>query len=102
MHSHYLVSHLEITMSYSVKLVSASRRSNSTSVADEKSEDSFLKWFLLLIPVTTFSLGTWQVLSILLTSGMKANPSSMLCVNMGDLSLGETQAVEAEADRRAS
>ncbi|XP_037548208.1 surfeit locus protein 1 [Nematolebias whitei] len=35
--------------------------SNSAAAKAEKTEDSFLKWFLLLIPVTTFSLGTWQV-----------------------------------------
>ncbi|XP_062845048.1 surfeit locus protein 1 [Trichomycterus rosablanca] len=44
-----------------VKLVKVSRQSKSTAVEAETSEDSFLKWFLLLIPVTTFGLGTWQV-----------------------------------------
>lgn len=33
----------------------------SSTTAAEKGEDSFLKWFLLLIPVTTFGLGSWQV-----------------------------------------
>ncbi|XP_060769367.1 surfeit locus protein 1 [Neoarius graeffei] len=33
----------------------------STVVQEEQSEDSILKWFLLLIPLTTFGLGTWQV-----------------------------------------
>ncbi|XP_068105103.1 surfeit locus protein 1 [Hyperolius riggenbachi] len=33
----------------------------ASSVSQESSEDQFLKWFLLLIPVATFSLGTWQV-----------------------------------------
>lgn len=38
------------------------RLSSSTAAkAAEKGEDSFLKWFLLLIPATTFGLGTWQV-----------------------------------------
>ncbi|XP_063336666.1 surfeit locus protein 1 [Pelmatolapia mariae] len=38
------------------------RQSSSTAAkAAEKGEDSFLKWFLLLIPATTFGLGTWQV-----------------------------------------
>lgn len=41
-------------------------RSHSSSVvgsqnAAESQEDTLLKWFLLLIPVTTFGLGTWQV-----------------------------------------
>lgn len=29
--------------------------------AEKSSEDTVLKWFLLLIPVTAFGLGTWQV-----------------------------------------
>ncbi|PIO37836.1 hypothetical protein AB205_0103900, partial [Aquarana catesbeiana] len=33
----------------------------TSSASTESSEDQFLKWFLLLIPVATFSLGTWQV-----------------------------------------
>lgn len=33
----------------------------STAAKTEKGEDSLLKWFLLLIPATTFGLGTWQV-----------------------------------------
>ncbi|KAI2664632.1 hypothetical protein H4Q32_002884 [Labeo rohita] len=37
------------------------QRSSSTVAETEKGEDSFLKWFLLLIPATTFCLGTWQV-----------------------------------------
>ncbi|XP_028918586.1 surfeit locus protein 1 isoform X1 [Ornithorhynchus anatinus] len=38
------------------------RRRGSTAVpASESEEDFFLRWFLLLIPVTTFGLGTWQV-----------------------------------------
>lgn len=42
------------------KLITFGRQSSST--AAEKGEDSFLKWFLLLIPATTFGLGTWQVI----------------------------------------
>ncbi|TMS08680.1 Surfeit locus protein 1 [Larimichthys crocea] len=37
------------------------RQSSSAAAGAEKGEDSFLKWFLLLIPATTFGLGTWQV-----------------------------------------
>uniref|UniRef100_M3ZUF0 SURF1-like protein n=1 Tax=Xiphophorus maculatus TaxID=8083 RepID=M3ZUF0_XIPMA len=37
------------------------RKCSSTAANAEKSEDAFLKWFLLLIPATTFGLGTWQV-----------------------------------------
>ncbi|XP_069097904.1 surfeit locus protein 1 [Pleurodeles waltl] len=41
-------------------------RGRSSSVAGaqkaaESQEDTLLKWFLLLIPATTFGLGTWQV-----------------------------------------
>ncbi|XP_055009330.1 surfeit locus protein 1 isoform X3 [Boleophthalmus pectinirostris] len=32
-----------------------------SSAAAEAEKDSFFKWFLLLIPVSTFGLGTWQV-----------------------------------------
>lgn len=37
------------------------RQLSSTAARAEKGEDSFLKWVLLLIPATTFGLGTWQV-----------------------------------------
>ncbi|XP_035245924.1 surfeit locus protein 1 isoform X1 [Anguilla anguilla] len=37
------------------------RQSGSTASGAEKGEDTVLKWFLLLIPVSTFGLGTWQV-----------------------------------------
>ncbi|CAM4541638.1 hypothetical protein PO909_025948 [Leuciscus waleckii] len=37
------------------------KRSSSTVAGTEKGEDSFLKWLLLLIPATTFGLGTWQL-----------------------------------------
>ncbi|XP_053735990.1 surfeit locus protein 1 isoform X1 [Synchiropus splendidus] len=33
----------------------------SSAAAKAESGDTFLKWFLLLIPATTFGLGTWQV-----------------------------------------
>ncbi|KAL6085455.1 hypothetical protein STEG23_004657 [Scotinomys teguina] len=37
-------------------------RSSTAEAASAKAEDdSFLQWFLLLIPVTAFGLGTWQV-----------------------------------------
>ncbi|XP_077335251.1 surfeit locus protein 1-like [Lithobates pipiens] len=38
-----------------------SHRLCTSSASTESSEDQLLKWFLLLIPVATFSLGTWQV-----------------------------------------
>ncbi|XP_078282540.1 LOW QUALITY PROTEIN: surfeit locus protein 1 [Rhinoraja longicauda] len=34
---------------------------SSTATVAEGTDDSFLKWTLLLIPVATFGLGTWQV-----------------------------------------
>ncbi|XP_053551896.1 surfeit locus protein 1 isoform X2 [Bombina bombina] len=37
------------------------RSVSSLAAAEESSEDAALKWILLLIPVATFSLGTWQV-----------------------------------------
>lgn len=43
------------------KLVNTGRLCSSTAAGAEKGEDSFFKWFLMLIPVTTFGLGTWQV-----------------------------------------
>ncbi|KAM6902228.1 surfeit locus protein 1 [Xenentodon cancila] len=43
------------------KFINLGRLSRSAAAEAEKSEDSFLKWFLLLIPATTFGLGTWQV-----------------------------------------
>ncbi|KAM4696991.1 surfeit locus protein 1 [Rhinophrynus dorsalis] len=39
----------------------SSRSFSSSATASETSEDTVLKWILLLIPVATFSLGTWQV-----------------------------------------
>ncbi|KAG9281783.1 surfeit locus protein 1 [Astyanax mexicanus] len=44
-----------------VKPVNVSRQTSVDAAQAEKSEDSLLKWLLLLIPVTTFGLGTWQV-----------------------------------------
>ncbi|XP_036385299.1 surfeit locus protein 1 [Megalops cyprinoides] len=44
-----------------VRYVLPSRQSSTATAGAEKGEDSFLKWLLLLIPVTTFGLGTWQV-----------------------------------------
>ncbi|XP_029371154.1 surfeit locus protein 1 [Echeneis naucrates] len=43
------------------RFINLGRQSSSTAVGAEKGEDSFIKWFLLLIPATTFGLGTWQV-----------------------------------------
>ncbi|XP_029467011.1 surfeit locus protein 1 isoform X2 [Rhinatrema bivittatum] len=37
------------------------RLSSSSAAAAESEQDTALKWFLLLIPLTTFGLGTWQV-----------------------------------------
>uniref|UniRef100_W5M8Y9 SURF1-like protein n=1 Tax=Lepisosteus oculatus TaxID=7918 RepID=W5M8Y9_LEPOC len=36
-------------------------QSSPTAAETEKGNDTLLKWFLLLIPATTFGLGTWQV-----------------------------------------
>ncbi|KAK2816391.1 hypothetical protein Q7C36_022662 [Tachysurus vachellii] len=44
-----------------VKIALKRQQFKSTVVQEERSEDSILKWFLLLIPITTFGLGTWQV-----------------------------------------
>ncbi|XP_026152978.1 surfeit locus protein 1 [Mastacembelus armatus] len=43
------------------KFIHFQRQSSSTAEKAEKGEETFLKWFLLLIPATTFGLGTWQV-----------------------------------------
>ncbi|XP_008299449.1 surfeit locus protein 1 [Stegastes partitus] len=43
------------------RFINLSRLSSTTAAKADKGEDSFLKWFLLLIPATTFGLGTWQV-----------------------------------------
>lgn len=44
------------------RILHTARYSSSTAATSEKGEDSFLKWFLLLIPASTFGLGTWQVM----------------------------------------
>ncbi|XP_037608385.1 surfeit locus protein 1 [Sebastes umbrosus] len=43
------------------RVITFGRQSSSTAAGAERGEDSFLKWLLLLIPATTFGLGTWQV-----------------------------------------
>ncbi|KAM8827804.1 surfeit locus protein 1 [Spinachia spinachia] len=43
------------------KFLTFGRLSSSTAARGEEGEESLFKWFLLLIPVTTFGLGTWQV-----------------------------------------
>ncbi|XP_031305402.2 surfeit locus protein 1 isoform X1 [Camelus dromedarius] len=40
---------------------SRSGSSSAEATATKTEDDSFLQWFLLLIPVTAFGLGTWQV-----------------------------------------
>lgn len=57
----FLVPRLTILKRADGKLVSQARQSSSTTASEAKAEDSFLKWFLLLIPISTFGLGTWQV-----------------------------------------
>ncbi|XP_048448279.1 surfeit locus protein 1-like, partial [Rhincodon typus] len=46
------------------KLAGVAKRRNgvniSTTTVATGTDDSLLKWTLLLIPVTTFGLGTWQ------------------------------------------
>ncbi|XP_058674149.1 surfeit locus protein 1 [Ammospiza caudacuta] len=37
------------------------RPQSSTAAAGKSGEDALLKWGLLLVPLTTFGLGTWQV-----------------------------------------
>ncbi|KAF7688715.1 surfeit locus protein 1 [Silurus meridionalis] len=44
-----------------VKFATKHQQFKSTVVQKEQSEDSIIKWILLLIPITTFGLGTWQV-----------------------------------------
>lgn len=43
------------------KFLPFGRLSSSTAASGAKGEESLFKWLLLLIPVTTFGLGTWQV-----------------------------------------
>ncbi|KAI3362177.1 hypothetical protein L3Q82_012497, partial [Scortum barcoo] len=56
-----LLSRLPLFKRADDRFVTFRRQSSSTAAGAEKGEDSFLKWFLLLIPATTFGLGTWQV-----------------------------------------
>ncbi|XP_047425819.1 surfeit locus protein 1 [Mugil cephalus] len=56
-----ILSRLPIFKRADGKSINAGRQFISTAAKEEKGEDSFLKWFLLLIPATTFGLGTWQV-----------------------------------------
>ncbi|XP_022622175.1 surfeit locus protein 1 [Seriola dumerili] len=57
----FLLSRVPLFRRADGRFVNFGRKSSSTAVGAEKGEDSFLKWFLLLIPATTFGLGTWQV-----------------------------------------
>jgi len=43
------------------KFFSFGRQSSTSAASSQKEDDSFLKWLLLLIPATTFGLGTWQL-----------------------------------------
>ncbi|KAK5901254.1 hypothetical protein CgunFtcFv8_026145 [Champsocephalus gunnari] len=43
------------------RLITFGRQSSSTVAEAQRGEDSLLKLLLLLIPATTFGLGTWQV-----------------------------------------
>nr|XP_046230614.1 surfeit locus protein 1 [Scatophagus argus] len=56
-----LLSRLPLCKRADGRLVPFGRASSSTAAEAEKGQDSFLKWFLLLIPATAFGLGTWQV-----------------------------------------
>nr|XP_019937570.1 PREDICTED: surfeit locus protein 1 [Paralichthys olivaceus] len=56
-----LLSRLPLFKRADGRLINLVRQSSSSTVKAEHGEDSFLKWFLLLIPATTFGLGTWQV-----------------------------------------
>lgn len=53
---------------FTVKFACKRQQFESTVVREEQSEGSILKWILLLIPFTTFGLGTWQVRPSPLTS----------------------------------
>nr|XP_020475176.1 surfeit locus protein 1 [Monopterus albus] len=57
----FLLSRLPVFKLAHGRFINLQRQSSSTVAEAEKGEDSFLKWFLLLIPATTFGLGTWQV-----------------------------------------
>lgn len=79
------------------------RQLSSTAASAQKGEDSFLKWFLLLIPATTFGLGTWQVARPLYPVQIWKHDCSLLLSHGFDFYLheGETPAVEDEPDQRA-
>ncbi|KAM6985900.1 surfeit locus protein 1 [Aplochiton taeniatus] len=57
----FLVPRLPLFKRADGKCVTLGRQSSSTATSADKAEDSFLKWLLLLIPISTFGLGTWQV-----------------------------------------
>ncbi|XP_018517948.1 surfeit locus protein 1 [Lates calcarifer] len=57
----FLLSRLPLFKRADGGFINLARQNSSTAVKAEKGEDTFLKWFLLLIPATTFGLGTWQV-----------------------------------------
>lgn len=57
----FLLSRLHLFKHAQARFINVGRQSSSTVAGAQKGEDSFLKWFLLLIPATTFGLGTWQV-----------------------------------------
>ncbi|XP_030005881.1 surfeit locus protein 1 [Sphaeramia orbicularis] len=57
----FLLSRLPLFKHAQGRFINFGRQSSSTVTGAQKGEDSFLKWFLLLIPATTFGLGTWQV-----------------------------------------
>lgn len=79
------------------------RQLSSTAASAEKGEDSFLKWFLLLIPATTFGLGTWQVAHPLCPAQLLKLDSSLLFCRWLDLYFreGEAPAVEDGSDQWA-
>ncbi|TNN68137.1 Surfeit locus protein 1 [Liparis tanakae] len=57
----FVLTRLPLSKRAEGKFITFGRQSSSTAAGAEKVEDSFFKWFLLLIPVTTFGLGTWQM-----------------------------------------
>lgn len=79
------------------------RQLSSTAASAEKGEDSFLKWVLLLIPATTFGLGTWQVAHPLCPAQLLKLDLSLLFCRWLDVYFreGEAPAVEDGSDQRA-
>lgn len=59
-HMLYLL-HFLSCMLWTGRLITFGRQSSSTVAEAQRGEDSLLKLLLLLIPATTFGLGTWQV-----------------------------------------